>query len=99
MAEAMHACGELAAARRYADETVAVVPGWHKMVALMARAQIALAQGESEQAGRDAHEALAIAADTRGILRMPDIVECLARIAAGDGNHQTAARMFGAAKR
>ena len=63
----------------------------------MARAQIALTQGESEQAGRDAHEALAIAADTRGILRMPDIVECLARLAAGDGSHQTAARMFGAA--
>ena len=97
MAEALLACGELAAARKWADETVAMVPGWHKMVALMERAYIALAQGESEQAERDAHEALTIAVHTNARLRLPDIVECLARLAAGDGNHQTAARLFGAA--
>ena len=38
-----------------------------------------------------------IAAHTRGFLHLPDIVECLARLAAGDGNHQNAARLFGAA--
>ena len=65
--------------------------------ALIARAHIALAQGEPEQAERDAHDALVIAAHTHGFLRLPDIVECLARLVAGDGNHQNAARLFGAA--
>ena len=97
MPEALLACGELVAARRWADDTVAMVPGWHKMVALMARAHIALAQGEPEQAERDAHDALVIAAHTHGFLRLPDIVECLARLAAGDGNNQNVARLFGAA--
>jgi DNA-binding CsgD family transcriptional regulator len=85
------------AARRWADDTVATVPGWHKMVALMARAHIALAQGEPEQAERDAHDALVIAAHTHGFLPLPDIVDCLARLAAGNGTHQHAARHFGAA--
>ena len=74
-----------------------MVPGCHKVVALIARAHIASAQGEPEQAARDAHDALAIAADTRAFLRLPDAAECLARLAAGDGNHQNAARLFGAA--
>ena len=97
MAEALLACGELVAARKWADETVAMVPAWHKMVALMERAYIALAQGECEQAERDAHEALTIAVHTNARLRLPDIAECLARLAADNGNHQTAARLFGAA--
>ena len=97
MAEALLACGELVAARKWADETAAMVPGWHKMVALMERAYIALAQGEPEQAERDTHEALTIAVHTNARLRLPDIVECLARLAVGDGHPQTAARLFGAA--
>ena len=97
MAEALLACGELVAARKWADDTIAMVPGWHKMVALMERAHIALAQGEPEQAERDAHDALAIATDTHAVLRLPDIVECLARMAAADGHHQSATRLFGAA--
>ena len=97
MAEAQLACGELVAARRWADDTVAMVPGCHKVWALIARAHIALAQGESEQAERDAHDALVVAAHTHGFLHLPDIVECLARLAGGDGNHQHAARLFGAA--
>ena len=97
MAEALLACGEPVAARRWADDTVAMVPGCHKVVALIARAHIASAQDEPEQAARDAHDALAIAADTRAFLRVPDAAECLARLAAGDGNHQNAARLFGAA--
>jgi hypothetical protein len=28
---------------------------------------------------------------------VPDVLECLARLAAGDGNHQNAASLFGAA--
>jgi DNA-binding CsgD family transcriptional regulator len=38
-----------------------------------------------------------IAAHTRGFIHLPGIVECLARLAVGDGNHQYAARLFGAA--
>ncbi|MBW0017314.1 MAG: LuxR family transcriptional regulator [Mycobacterium sp.] len=94
LAEAALACGDLAAARRWVDDTVAVVPGWHQMVALTARAYVAIAQDEPEQAERDAHEALTITARTRGYLRLPDIVECLARLTA---DHQIAARLFGAA--
>jgi predicted ATPase/class 3 adenylate cyclase/DNA-binding CsgD family transcriptional regulator len=97
MPEALLACDEPVAARRWADETVAMVPGWHKMVALLSRTYVAIAQGEREQAERDAHEALAIAAHTHGYLRLPDIVECLARLAVSDDNHQTAVRLFGAA--
>ncbi|BCI80105.1 transcriptional regulator [Mycolicibacterium sp. TY66] len=97
MADALLACGELAAARRWADDTVAVVSGWHKMVALHARSRVAIAQGELAQAERDAHEALAIAAQTRGFIRLPDIVERLAQLAVCAGEHQFAARLLGAA--
>jgi predicted ATPase/class 3 adenylate cyclase/DNA-binding CsgD family transcriptional regulator len=98
MAEAALACGDLVTARRWADEAVAVAPGSHRMVALMARAYVEIAQGESEQAERDAHEALAIAVETRGYLRLPDTLECLARLAADSGNHHYATRILGAAQ-
>jgi predicted ATPase/class 3 adenylate cyclase/DNA-binding CsgD family transcriptional regulator len=97
MAEAALACGDLVAARRWADDTVAVVPGWHRAVALTARAQVALAQGELQQAGRDAREALGIFAKLRAYLRLPDALDCLARLASTGGNHLNAARLFGAA--
>jgi DNA-binding CsgD family transcriptional regulator len=97
MPEALLACGELVAARRWADDTVAMVHGCNKLVALIVRAYIALAQGELEHASRDAHDAVAIAAETHGFLRVPDALECLARLAAGDRNHQNAAHLFGAA--
>jgi predicted ATPase/class 3 adenylate cyclase/DNA-binding CsgD family transcriptional regulator len=97
MPEALLACDELIAARQWADDTVATVHGSNKVAALTARAHIALAQGEPEGAARDAHDALTIAADTGAFLRVPDVVECLARLAGADGNHQSAARLFGAA--
>jgi predicted ATPase/class 3 adenylate cyclase/DNA-binding CsgD family transcriptional regulator len=97
LAEAALAGGDLAVARRWADGTVAVVPGLYQSVALTARCCVAIAQGEPEQAERDAHEALAIAARTRGYLYLPDTVECLARLAADGANPQSAARLFGAA--
>jgi DNA-binding CsgD family transcriptional regulator len=95
--EALLACDELVAARQWADDTVAIVHASNKIAGLTARAHIALAQGEPEQASRDAHDALTIAADTRAFLRVPDAVECLARLAGADRNHQKAARLFGAA--
>ena len=97
LAEAALEGGDLAAARRWADDTVAVVPGWYQAMALTARCYVAIAQDEPEQAERDAHEALAIAARTQGYLRLPDTLECLARLAADGANPHNAARLFGAA--
>jgi hypothetical protein len=97
MADAALCCGDLLAARRWADDTVAVAPGWHQAVALTARARVAIAQGEPDQAERDAHAAVEIADRTGGYLRLPDALECLAALAA-DANHQHAARLLGAAE-
>nr|WP_156297879.1 LuxR family transcriptional regulator [Mycobacterium paragordonae] len=97
MAEAALGCGDLPAARRWADDTVAIVPGCHRMVALTVRALVAMAQGQPEQAERDAQEALTIAAGNRGYLRTADTLECLARLAADGGNFPYAARLLGAA--
>ena len=47
-------------------------------MALTTRARVAIAQGEPEQAERDAHEALACAAEVKAYLLIPDILECLA---------------------
>jgi predicted ATPase/DNA-binding CsgD family transcriptional regulator len=96
-AEAALACGDLVAARRWADETVAAVPGWFQMCALTVRAFVVIAQNEPEQAERDAHDALTIAARTHGYLRVADTLECLARLAADDGSHPYAGRLLGAA--
>ncbi len=98
MAEAMLACGDLAAARDWADRTVALVPGCHQAAALTTRAFVATAQGESDQAERDAHDALAVAARTGAYIRIPDTLECLARLAADGGTHPYAARLLGAAE-
>lgn len=98
MAEAALACGDLGAARDWADRNVALAPGCHQAPALTTRAFIALAQGEPRQAERDAHDALAVAARTRAYARVPDTLECLAHLAAGGGNRPFAARLLGAAE-
>lgn len=97
IAEAAMACGDLVAARHWADDAVAVVPGCFRRAALTVRAFIALADGEPDQAERDAHDALAMSPETRGYLRLPDTLECLARLKADTGNHESAARPLGAA--
>jgi len=96
MAESAMGCGDLAAARRWADETVQAVPGWHRMTALIARARVAIAQGEQQQAERDLHDAVEVAERTGGHLHLPDALECLAALAA-DTNPAHAARLLGAA--
>jgi DNA-binding CsgD family transcriptional regulator len=96
MTEAALCCGDLLAARRWADDTVAAVPGIYQGWALTARARVAIAQGEPDQAERDAHAAVEIADRTGGYLRLPDALECLAFLAA-EANHQHAARLLGAA--
>jgi DNA-binding CsgD family transcriptional regulator len=96
-AQAALAGGDLVAARRWADEAVPTATGWWLMGALTARARVAIAQGEPDQAERDAHEALACAADIGAYLHIPNILECLAVLASDAHNHREAARFFGAA--
>jgi hypothetical protein len=59
---------------------------------------VAIAQGEPEQAERDAHDSLVGAADLRAYLFIPDILECLATLAGDAGSHREAGRLFGAAE-
>ncbi|MGZ6779246.1 MAG: response regulator transcription factor, partial [Mycobacterium sp.] len=72
--------------------------GNYQMNALVARAHVAMAQGESDQAERDSHDALALAADTGASLRVPEALEVLGRSACEEGNHRHAARLFGTAE-
>lgn len=97
MTLALLACGELAAARQWADDTVAMTVGNYRMNALVARAHVAMAQDEDDQAERDSHDALALAAETGAFLHVPEALEALGRIACGEGNHRQAARLFGGA--
>lgn len=97
MAEAALACGDLVTARKWADDCVAVVPGWFQAIARVTRAFVAIAQGEPDQAERDAHAALVLTARSRAYMRLADILECLGRLAADSDTHPYAARLFGAA--
>jgi predicted ATPase/class 3 adenylate cyclase/DNA-binding CsgD family transcriptional regulator len=97
IAEAALAGGDLAAARGWADDAVSATKGGYLSLALTARARVAIAQGESEQAASDAHDALTRAAEIEAHLGVPDILEVLAGLAGEEGNHHTAARLFGSA--
>jgi len=66
-------------------------------MALTNRARVAIAQGESEHAERDAREALAVAAATEAHLATPDALECLAGAVGAGDSHREAARLYGAA--
>ncbi|MGB9227698.1 helix-turn-helix transcriptional regulator [Mycobacterium sp.] len=97
MAEIALARGDLITAGRWAEQEVSASAGWHLARALTTRARIAIAKGEPEQAERDAHKALACAAEYEAHLAVPDILECLAQLALDGTNHRDAARLFGAA--
>ena len=56
-----------------------------------------MAQGENEQAERDGHAALALAADTGAFLHVPEALEVLGGRPSDEDNHRHAARLFGAA--
>ncbi|MDP7723166.1 LuxR C-terminal-related transcriptional regulator [Mycobacterium sp. TY814] len=94
IASVLLARGELAAARVMVDDAVATTRGWHRATALAARAHIAYEQGEFEQAGRDAHDALAEAAAVHAWLGVADALECLAVLTA---DKRQACRLLGAA--
>jgi DNA-binding CsgD family transcriptional regulator len=96
--EAALALGDVHAARGYVDEAVSATHGWHKVLALTTRARIALAEGEPDQAERDAHDALAGAAAIGTVLGLPGILECVAAVAANAGSCQEATRLLGAAQ-
>jgi len=88
--------GDLLAARRCADDVIATATGAWLAWALTTRARVAIGQGEPDQADRDAHDALAIAAEVEAYQLVPDILECLGTLAVDAGSHREAARLFGA---
>lgn len=91
------ACGDLVAARRWADDAVTLSPGVYLSWALVARAWVEIAQGEPAAAERDAYQALGIAVTGQAYHPIPDILECLADLACRAGSHREAARLLGAA--
>jgi hypothetical protein len=97
-AEAALAAWDLLEASQAADEAVATATGGTYLShALTTRARVAIAQGESDEAERDAHDALTRAAEVHAHLHIPDALECLGTLAGDAGSHREAARLFGAA--
>ncbi|MGA9488810.1 MAG: LuxR family transcriptional regulator, partial [Mycobacterium sp.] len=92
------ACGDLLSARRSADAAVSTMTGASLSEALIARARVAIAQGEPDQAERDAYDALTRAAEAEACLFIPDILECLAVLAGHSSGHREAVRLFAAAQ-
>jgi predicted ATPase/DNA-binding CsgD family transcriptional regulator len=97
IAEIALARGDLMAARRYADETVALTRGVNQAMALVSRAHVTIAQGQPEQAERDAHAALVVAVAVDAHPATPEALECLAGLACEADSYREAARLFGAA--
>jgi DNA-binding CsgD family transcriptional regulator len=65
---------------------------------LTTRARVAIAQGDTQQAERDAHTALAAAVEVHALLGVPDSFECLAVLNCEAEAHPEAARLLGAAE-
>jgi len=70
-AEAALADGDLAVARRCADEAFSTTTGWYSAPALTVRARVAIAAGELQPAERDAHDALVLGAESRRTCSFP----------------------------
>jgi DNA-binding CsgD family transcriptional regulator len=98
LAQVALARGDLTAAREWADIAVSTMSGGHLAAALATRARVAIAEGDPELAERHARAGLACAAKVQALLAVPDILECLAGVAADAGSQREAARMFGAAE-
>jgi len=97
LAEAAAACGDLTEARRWSDTAVSTTRYWHLINSLVERVRVAMAQGEPQQAERDAFDALAMTTDMQAHLLTPDLLECLGMLATENGSHREAARLIGAA--
>jgi DNA-binding CsgD family transcriptional regulator len=91
------ASGDLAAARRWADDVVAAPTSWSLAASLTSRSRVEIAEGELDAAERDAYDALDLAARLGGDLVVPFALDCLATAAAQSDNHLSAARLLGAA--
>ena len=91
------ACGDIAAARRWADEVVSATSGWSYAAALLARARVEIVQGAFDAAERDAYEGLDLAGRLQGDLLVPVALDCLATTAARADSLLLATRLFGAA--
>ena len=94
--QAALAGGDLLVARQSADDAVATSNSWYLSVALTTRARAAIAQTEFDQAERDAHDALVLAAELDAHLLIPAILECLATLAGAADSHRESTRLFGA---
>ena len=88
-------CGDLTAARRWADDVVSVTTAWSLAAALTSRARVLIAQDELDAAERDAYDALELAASIGGDLVVPFALDCLGIVAARIDNYLLAARLFG----
>ena len=97
IAPAALARGDLAGARRRADDAIAATSGWNLAMALTTRARVAVAEGDPKRAEQDAHDALSCSAAVGALLGVADLLEILAGLAADAGSHREAARLFGAA--
>jgi len=97
-AETELAAGDVVAARVWADQAVSATTGFFRMMALTARARVAVAEGDAEAAERDIYDALASAADSGAQLGVPDIFDFLAGLAAQDESCSEAARLVGASE-
>jgi predicted ATPase/class 3 adenylate cyclase/DNA-binding CsgD family transcriptional regulator len=98
MAGSALARGDLTAARRFADDAIAATGGWYRTVALRARARLAIREGDTDRAERDAHDAVACGAAVGTYLGVADALEILAGLATDAGSHLEATRLFAAAK-
>jgi predicted ATPase/serine/threonine protein kinase/DNA-binding CsgD family transcriptional regulator len=96
-AETALARNDLATARSWIDSTTSMTTGWARSAALTTRARLEARLGDSEKAESDAQEALAQAVALQAYLGTPDILECLAGLAARAESLHEAARLFGAA--
>ncbi|HEY1842345.1 MAG TPA: adenylate/guanylate cyclase domain-containing protein [Mycobacterium sp.] len=91
------AFGDLATARRWAEEAVSLSKGWYAAAALCIRARVEIAHGDVDRAERDTQKALAIAAGTRGYVVVPYLLECMADLANAAGRQREAVMLLGAA--
>jgi predicted ATPase/class 3 adenylate cyclase/DNA-binding CsgD family transcriptional regulator len=96
-AETELAAGDVAAARVWADQAVSATKGFFRMMALTARARVALVDSDAQAAERDVYDALVCAADSGAQLGVPAVFDFLAGLAAQAESYAEAARLVGAA--
>ncbi|MEO9202252.1 MAG: LuxR C-terminal-related transcriptional regulator [Mycobacterium sp.] len=97
VARAALADGNVAAARRWIDESLTMAVGAHRIPLLEISIRVAIAEDRGERARQDAIQALTIGAETGAYLWIPDVIECLAALTTESGQHREAALLFGSA--